>query len=365
MLFEPFVDRRSVDIVGAADIQVSNRFPVTRYYGSKRRLIGWMEGIFADINFDTVVDVFGGTGTVSLLFKSLGKNVYYNDILESSRLQATALLSNESVEDLYATVFEFCKAVVPERSFITENFQGIYYKDFENMWLDGALALLQRVKERQRYVDIFYCLQQACIQKRPFNLFHRRNLNLRENNKQDTKFGNWRTWERSFEELMLRAAIDLRRSRWCSRVSPIILPRQDALSLSAGYDLVYLDPPYIPKVRRDISYLERYHFLEGLAMPQNWSASIDWSRASRGFVATEDVQRWNTKSTFKDNLYSLIYKHRSSVVVLSYVESAYPSREELVGYFEELFSSVEVHEKALSHALSKNQKVELLIVGVP
>ena len=52
--------------------------PLTRYYGSKRRLIGWMVSEFQQYEFQTALDVFGGTSTVSLALKSLGKQVTYN-----------------------------------------------------------------------------------------------------------------------------------------------------------------------------------------------------------------------------------------------------------------------------------------------
>ncbi len=344
---------------------LSSYLPITRYYGSKRRVIDWVKESVSCLEFDSVLDVFGGTATVSLMFKAMGKKVFYNDILMSSSLQAKALLSNHNIYDFDKTILGFCESVVPERGFITKNFADVYFTDDENSWLDGAMTRLESIKEEQRYAEVFYCLQQSCVQKRPFNLFHRKNHYLRVNNNRKTKFGNWVTWERSFNELMLRAAKELEKTRYRSLYAPTVLPCTNAIDVNSGYDLVYLDPPYIPLKRKDISYLERYHFLEGLASPEIWSSRIDWSKDNRGFKPVPEFMQWNTRSLFKENLLDLVYKHRESIVVLSYVFDAYPSLTDLQEFFYRTFKEVRVHTKELSHALAKNKKIELLIIGIP
>jgi len=350
----------------AVEISIESAFfPTTRYYGSKKRLLGWMLTTINGLEFDTVLDVFGGTSTVSLLFKYMGKKVTYNDILKSSSLQAVALLSNGSADNILHLVEVFCDKVVPCQGFIAENFEGVFYYSEENEWLDGALSYLHSNFTGLEFASIYYCLQQACIQKRPFNLFHRKNLYLRENNNKKTKFGNWATWERSFKELMLRAALELKKTRYASVFEPEVLPCTDAMRLRPGYDLVYLDPPYIPVNRQDVSYLERYHFLEGMASPETWGGKIDWSKPSRCFLKTDEIKTWNTKSTFRNNLFELISIHKESIVVLSYVDGAHPPLYEIEAFFREKFRLVEVHKKPISHALSSKIKIELLIIGKP
>lgn len=339
--------------------------PMTRYYGSKRRLIHWIQQSVEGLKFDTVLDVFGGTGTVSLMFKHLGKKIHYNDILLSSSMQAKALLCNEAIWNFESVVAEFCDQVVPQNGFISENFCDVFYSGSENSWLDGAAILLGAVEDSQRHAELFYCLQQSCIQKRPFNLFHRKNYYLRVNNNQKSKFGNWVTWERSFKELMTRAARDLEKARFTSDHDPVILPSSEALEVSPGYDLVYLDPPYIPLARNDISYLERYHFLEGLASPEAWPQSIDWTKDSRCFKANPHIKQWHTRSKFKECLFELINIHRRSIVVLSYVMDAYPAFDDLTECFSKNFAEVRIYHKQLSHALAKKAKTEVLIIGIP
>lgn len=49
------------------------KLPVTRYYGSKRRVVEeiWFALKKSRIEFDTFLDLFGGTGIVSYLIISL------------------------------------------------------------------------------------------------------------------------------------------------------------------------------------------------------------------------------------------------------------------------------------------------------
>jgi hypothetical protein len=44
-------------------------FPSTRYQGSKNKITDWIWEEIKDLNFQTVLDAFGGTGSVSHLLK--------------------------------------------------------------------------------------------------------------------------------------------------------------------------------------------------------------------------------------------------------------------------------------------------------
>lgn len=339
--------------------------PQTRYYGSKRRLIQWMVDEFESYEFETAIDVFGGTSTVSLALKYLNKNVTYNDILESNRTVATALLSNTPCVTTHQDLELFLERIKPEFGFIARNYEGIYYTDSENEWLDGAISALSKIEGSIQKSEILYCLIQACLQKRPFNLFHRKNLYIRENNKKDTKFGNWATWEKPFSILMTRALSEIQKTRWVSKHAPTILPCTDAIELPSNYDFVYLDPPYVPEKKQDMSYMDRYHFLEGLCLPDSWEQRIDRSKKNYPIPSSNEMLRWNTKKHFKDSLFELVDKHKDSIVCLSYVHGAHPSISEIANMFSSKFRRIKVLEHDMPHALSKKTKKEVIIVGMP
>ncbi|MGH2410066.1 MAG: DNA adenine methylase [Chloroflexota bacterium] len=59
----------------------THSFPSTRYQGSKRKLAAWIWSHIRDLPFDSALDVFGGTGSISYFLKDRGKEVTYNDNL--------------------------------------------------------------------------------------------------------------------------------------------------------------------------------------------------------------------------------------------------------------------------------------------
>ncbi len=347
-----------------SDIELKKILPITRYYGSKLRLISWISSIFEDFQYKTVLDAFGGTATVSLLFRAHNKDVTYNDILYSNYYSARALLSNNSLRYRRNEIPLFLKKVTPNQGFITKTFNGYFFTDDENKWLDGVTKSIHRKRDIQYKSDLFYCLFQACLQKRPFNLFHRKNLYIRVNNDRSTKFGNWRTWERSFEELFLRASEQLEKAKSISSGTANVLMPSDATSLSSGYDFVYIDPPYVKSNKNDLYYDNRYHFLEGLSNYAQWEQLIDYQSNILGLKCNESITDWNHIKTSKERLFDFIDSHSNSIVALSYAEGGYPSINEISKYFNQKFKSVAVFQNTLSHALRKNRSNEVIFLGV-
>ena len=84
-------------------------------------------------------------------------------------------------------------------SFVQNTFRDIYFTDAENRWIDQAINNIAAVTETYRRALLFFALAQACLIKRPYNLFHRKNLYLRFA-KVERSFGNKTSWDKSFEE---------------------------------------------------------------------------------------------------------------------------------------------------------------------
>lgn len=342
-------------------------FPTTRYYGSKRKLIGWIFENIKNLEFESVLDGFGGTGCVSLLFKSMSKCVTYHDAFNFNTYIANAILS----EKIHLDKSKFkntLQSVKPRDGVINKYFKNVFYTNSENMWLDGFMKKMEsedlEINEKSVY---FYTLFQACLQKRPFNLFHRANLSLRLNENTKRSFGNMTTWERSFPELMIRAYDELASCVWKSGREYKVIHPTNVLDIEPEYDLVYLDPPYVnqsPSRNRD-DYWRKYHFLEGLTNYNEWERNIDLDSNIRIIPKGQEFELWNQTSSFRECLYELIEKHSKSIVVLSYISGAYPDEKELLQFFESKFHSVSFHSRAHSHALAKQIKRELMFIGHP
>src|SRR6185503_2569218 len=73
---------------------VTKKAPSTRYRGSKAKLLDWLWRGLSPLSFDSVLDAFGGTASVSYLLKSKEKKVTYNDNLSFNYHIGRALIAN-------------------------------------------------------------------------------------------------------------------------------------------------------------------------------------------------------------------------------------------------------------------------------
>jgi hypothetical protein len=92
------------------------------------------------------------------------------------------------------------------KTFITDTFYKIYFKNDENIWLDKIINNIEELHKLYTGSTLNYkkaiaynALFQSCLTKRPYNLFHRKNLNMRTRNV-PRNFGNKTTWETSFSK---------------------------------------------------------------------------------------------------------------------------------------------------------------------
>jgi len=175
-------------------------FPSTRYQGSKLKIVNWIWENIKDLEFHTALDAFGGTGCVAYMLKQKGKQISYNDILKFNWFIALALIENDSVtlssDDIDFLVTKHKEIKYP--TFVYDTFKDIYFTDEENQWIDIVVTNIGQLKNLYKKALAYYSLFQSCIIKRPFNLFHRKNLYLRFSDV-ERNFGNKTTWDTPFE----------------------------------------------------------------------------------------------------------------------------------------------------------------------
>jgi adenine-specific DNA-methyltransferase len=352
-----------------------DKFPITRYQGSKRKIRRWLYDNVKNLEFNSVLDAFGGSGTVSYLFKQMGKEVTYNDKLKFNSIIGKAIIENQrnkftekDIQDLYEWIENN-----PHEQFIQENFGGIYYPRRENIWLDGMnTGILNMNHYRGETLEnkkalAYYALFQACLIKRPFNLFHRRNLNIRTANV-ERKFGNKVTWEQPFDGLFTRFIGEVNSLVFNSGVD-CQSTNQSVFDIEEGeHDLVYLDPPYFAAEgsNENSNYLKCYHFLEGLANYDEWPDLIDYNTPNLRFEGSE-VDRDFNKENITHTLEELIWKFQESTIVISYKSGGIPSIAQLVEIMKRYKGHVYTTRKEYSYSLNRNNGgsiKEVLIIGV-
>jgi adenine-specific DNA-methyltransferase len=347
---------------GAKAFDLPSPFPTTRYYGSKRRQMEWLREEFGRLERCTALDAFGGTGAVSHLLSQLGWDVTYNDVFQFNTISARALFSSATATLSAAGVASILQAVQPRQGFIHATFADLYFTDEENAWLDGFMTAVTHVEPTCKDL-LLHCLFQACLKKRPYNLFHRANLKLRQS-RVKVQFGNRTTWEKSFAEHILTTFNEVQQMQRGLRGNVRVTPGQSAEDIPSGYDLVYVDPPYFKRERPTESYLSRYHFLEGLARYDEWPHLLDSDDRLRRIEASA-VREWTDKAAVTRNISSLIQTHRKAKFVLSYVSGEHPSEADLLALFSDNFSRVRLSRRRYGRALSKAKFFELLLIGEP
>jgi len=129
-----------------------------------------------------------------------------------------------------------------------------------------------------------------------------------------------------------------------------------------NFDLVYIDPPYISSAGRSVDYYHLYHFLEGLCDYNSWSQKIDY--ASKHLRLRSNTNIWGKKSTVEKALDSLFKKFQDSILVVSYRTPGFPSIATIQSLIEQYKSTVNVYNKNLNYALSKEDgNLETLLIA--
>ena len=255
--------------------------PSTRYQGSKLKLLSWIWEKIQDIPFRSALDAFGGTGVVSYLLKDRSKQVTYNDNLRFNHLVGTALIENAGARLSEGDV-EFVLARHRGRKyadFIARTYRDTYFTEDENEWLDIASQNIPHLADKYKRAVAYFGLFQSCIAKRPYNLFHRKNLYIRT---ADVKrgFGNKATWDKPFVEHFRTFVAEANGAIFDSGVQCQAICK-DAMEVRGEFDLVYIDPPYVNQKGPPTDYLDFYHFLEGL---------VDYDRlAQSGSTGAENI----------------------------------------------------------------------------
>ena len=346
------------------------RFPSTRYQGSKRKILAELGRIFSEIEFDSVLDLYSGSGMVSLLLRHMGKRVdandyqLFNQVTARLFLQGTAgLFSGSAVDGKILNIL----STAGERpgDLVSSGYGNIFFTDSENSQIDGFCDHLNQVSGLERDLCI-YAVGQALLKKRPYNLFHRANLNMRRRDV-TRSFGNAVTWETSIQEHALKAVGELRAFPFGATAKPCRIFGENTVDLGRlpkDYDLIYLDPPYLNSRNVGVDYSDFYGFLEGLC---DYSLFAQGDEKYPHKPIARKHSNWAQADTALGELSAICAKWKSNVLVLSYRSDGLPRPEEINEVLSCGGRRVEVHGTGeYKYALSTTRtKEELFLVSFP
>lgn len=333
-------------------------YPQLRFMGSKHRLLPWLHEILSQVRFDTALDAFSGSGCVAYLFKSMGKEVATNDFLHFASLLSAALVEN--FEETLTTKDIERLLAVPSRheSFIEETFQGIFFTPEDLRFLDQIWANLRKLRDPHRKAIALAALIRSCVKRQPRGVFTVAGDPERyKDGRRDLRLSLKDHFVEQVE-VFNRGVFDNGRSNraFCGDVFDVS-PK--------GFDLVYMDPPYVPR-SDDNCYVKRYHFLEGLSRYWEGVTLLENSRVKK-------IKKPYTPFSYRrDSLdaFDRLFSHfRRSTLALSYSSNGYPDLDVLVDLMHRYKKSVHVFEKEHRYhfgthaAVNRSVVSEYLILG--
>jgi adenine-specific DNA-methyltransferase len=345
-------------------------FPRTRYQGSKRKLLGALAGGLLPHAKGTAIDLYSGSGSVTLLLRHLGFRVISNDYLKFANNTARVFL--EATPDRLRAVdwtsrldFLLNHAPVTGTPLVSEGFRGVFFTEDENLTIDRFCQNVRYEAAFPRAV-LTYAVGQAILMKRPYNLFHRANLYMRLG-KVERSFGNATTWAKPIAVHARKAIDELMNGPFLSsstghEITNVNVSRLDSFPPRRA-DIVYVDPPYIAANGKAIDYSDFYHFLEGL---------IDYSLFSAGEpgLAHRPIfrapTRWVSPELAAEELREVADAWPEATILMSYRDDGIPSATELCECLSARNRQVSLqHLAGYKYVLSRSATREILITSRP
>lgn len=307
--------------------QVSS-YPPTRFMGSKSKLLDQIWAIAAQFNFETVIDLFSGSGIVSYMFKSQGRTVISNDYMAMSATFAKAMVENNLAT---LSLKEAKELLVPVESdhFVENTFSGLYFSNEENRLIDNLRTNIAAIDDPYKRAVGLSALIRACTKKRPRGIF-----TYTGNRYDDGRKDLQKTLEQHFLEAVkaINAAVfDNGRIHQANH--------GDAMTLQVPTaDLVYMDPPYYSPLS-DNEYVRRYHFVEGLA--RNWQ-NVEIQHNTQ----TKKFKSYPTPFSTRDGAaaaFDILFKRYSdSILIVSYSSNSIPTQDQMFELLSKYKKNVEI-----------------------
>lgn len=333
-------------------------YPELRYMGSKKRLLPWIHQVLDTLDFETALDPFSGTGCVAYLMKSMGRLVIASDFLNFSSLIARATVENNTRCLDSRAIKRLTDQTCSANKFIEETFSGVFYTKPDLRFLDCISGNIRQLDDPCDQAIAFAALFRSCLKRQPRGVFTvSGNLDRYDDGRRDLRL--------SLEEHFLEQ-IEVFNTAVFNNGRRNMALRSDIFDLPQGSaDLVYLDPPYVPRAD-DNCYIKRYHFLEGLSC--YWQGlPVDKSTKVRKIA--KRFTPFSYRRTAAQAFERIFARFAGGTIVLSYSSNGYPDLTELEAMLRRHKKSVRIFERPHRYHFGTHDGVnranvtEYLIVG--
>ncbi len=270
-----------------------------RYLGSKTKLLPFIHETLnkEGIVFDSLLDIFGGTGSVANSFNDGKHSIYVNDLLESNRCSYNAFFGSEHIEEkkIDRIIDSFNATDYSEPNYFSINFSDTFFSESNCMKIGGiredieTLYNASHINQREKDIlitSLLYAMDRIANTVGHYDAFRRGG---------------------DLSKPLVLKALDLP-SESSNKHNRIYRMDANELAKECEADVVYIDPPYNSR-----QYCDAYHLLENVAR---------WEKPKVYGVAKK-MDRGGLKSRYCENsapraFNELIMSLRCKFILVSY-----------------------------------------------
>lgn len=260
-------------------LTINNR----RYLGSKYKLLDFIDETIKNNcrEYNSVFDVFGGTGVVSNYFSEKGKKIYINDILKSNYCIYRAFLGNEKFSEnkIKKIIDEYNKISDLEENYFSKNYKNTYFSENDCKKIGYIREDINKkfenkeINEREKYIliaSLLYSMDKIANTVGHYDAYRKK---------------------QKLEDCFEMYNLDINKNQTIK--NEIYNMDSNELAKKIKADIVYIDPPYNSR-----QYGDAYHLLENVA---------EWKKPKVYGVAKK-MDRSKIKSNYCTNKASNAFK---------------------------------------------------------
>ncbi|MBS1571418.1 MAG: DNA adenine methylase [Bacteroidetes bacterium] len=319
------------------------KYPKVNYIGNKEKIAKWICDQFPE-DAKILFDAFSGGCSLSYESKCRGMEVYTNDVLEVNYHIANALIQNNNTL-LDNRDIEIIFSGEPIEGFMYENYSNVFFFPEECKELDLYRSNIEKLDSKEKKSLALSLMRRAMIRKMPYSRFTlnwEKIVQLRDEEYSYKKYKRKRAYHnQSFKHHFLEnvneynsAVIDNKKNN--------IAYNDDIFNLieKVKADIIYLDPPYTGTMN---NYFGFYGLID------DYILSTKTEPFKNNFVSKSEV------ISLFDKLFSKLKNFK--YWFLSYNNSSYPSKEELLYLIKKYSDNVQVIERNHNYQITgKNNK---------
>jgi len=292
-------------------------FPSSRYMGSKNKIIKDLHDVFKKHSFNSALDLFSGSSSVSYLLKAMGKKVISNDYMSFASNISNAIISNNKTKLKKKDLDLLTKKPKKYDKFVQSKFNGIFFSKEDNDFIDIIRHNAQKLTKIKKTLALA-AITKACQKKQPRGLFTFKGFRY-DDGRLDLR--------KNIRDQFFDAVNVFNRSVFDNKQKNISL-NKNFIDVNNNADLIYIDPPYFSKLS-DNGYVRRYHFLEGIV--KSWKGvEIQEKSVVKKFKNYPSM--FDTESGSKSAIKFLIKKYSKKIIVFSYSSNSLPN----INFFKEI-----------------------------